>query len=419
MKLKVTIGVLLVSMLVISTAFNQKINANQFELMDDTPPFLENKTAWADSVFKTLTPNERIAQLFMVAAYSNQGVTHVKKIEDLVVNNKIGGLIFMQGGPLRQAELINRYQEKSKVPLMVSIDGEWGLAMRLDSVVKYPWQMTLGAIQDEQLIYEMGVDIGEQCRRLGIHVNFAPVVDINVNPKNPIINARSFGENKENVANKGIAYMKGMQSVNVMANAKHFPGHGDTDKDSHKALPIINHSKARMDSVELYPFYKLINSGLGSMMVAHLDIPAYAGEDKHYHAGDNRLIVSVKGIRICLQVCYDLRFPVWSRNNKATYDVLLYVANWPERRSVPWKTLLQARAIENMSYVIGVNRVGEDGNGINYSGDSSVFSPLGEQLWQRSGKAVCETITIDKQQIVEARERFPFLDDADNFIVAD
>jgi beta-glucosidase-like glycosyl hydrolase/CubicO group peptidase (beta-lactamase class C family) len=158
---------------------------------------------------------------------------------------------------------------------MVSIDGEWGLAMRLDSTVKYPWQMTLGAIQDDQLIFEMGVDIGEQCKRLGIHVNFAPVVDINVNPKNPIINARSFGENKENVARKGIAYMKGMQSVNVMANAKHFPGHGDTDKDSHKSLPTIKHTKARMDSVELYPFYQLIENGLASIMVAHLNIPAY------------------------------------------------------------------------------------------------------------------------------------------------
>lgn len=146
---------------------------------------------------------------------------------------------------------------------------------------------------------------------------------------------------------------------------------------------------------------------------------AYAGEEKHYHAGDNRLIVSVKGIRICLQICYDLRFPVWSRNNKAVYDVLLYVANWPERRSMPWKALLQARAIENMSYVIGVNRVGEDGNGINHSGDSSVFSPLGEQLWQVSNKEVCHTITIDKQEVIDARERFPFLDDADNFIVAD
>ncbi len=185
----------------------------------------------------------------------------------------------MQGGPVRQANLINHYQQISKVPLMVSIDGEWGLAMRLDSTVKYPWQMTLGAIQDEQLIYKMGVDIARQCKRLGIHVNFAPVVDINVNPKNPIINARSFGENRENVASKGIAYMKGLQSLNVLANAKHFPGHGDTDKDSHKSLPTINHSTARMDSIELYPFKKLIANGLSSMMVAHLYIPAYVKEN--------------------------------------------------------------------------------------------------------------------------------------------
>jgi beta-glucosidase-like glycosyl hydrolase/CubicO group peptidase (beta-lactamase class C family) len=276
MKVEKIIGIGLVLVLVVTTAFVQPLANDVVVDNENDPPFLEVPTNWADSVFKTMTADERTAQLFMVAAYSNQGANHVAKIEKLVTENKIGGLIFMQGGPLRQAELINRYQKKSKVPLMVSIDGEWGLAMRLDSTVKYPWQMTLGAIQDEQLIYEMGVDIGEQCKRLGIHVNFAPVVDINVNPKNPIINARSFGENKENVASKGIAYMKGMQSVNVMANAKHFPGHGDTDKDSHKALPIINHSKARMDSVELYPFYKLINNGLASMMVAHLDIPAYA-----------------------------------------------------------------------------------------------------------------------------------------------
>jgi beta-N-acetylhexosaminidase len=279
MKVEKIIGIGLVLLLVATTAFVKPLSNNSIIDKENDPPFLEVQGNWADSVFKTMTPDERTAQLFMVAAYSNKGANHVAKIEKLVVENKIGGLIFMQGGPLRQAELINRYQKKSKVPLMVSIDGEWGLAMRLDSTVKYPWQMTLGAIQDEQLIYEMGVDIGEQCKRLGIHVNFAPVVDININPKNPIINARSFGENKENVASKGIAYMKGMQSVNVMANAKHFPGHGDTDKDSHKSLPTINHTKGRMDSVELYPFYKLIENGLASMMVAHLNIPAYAEEE--------------------------------------------------------------------------------------------------------------------------------------------
>lgn len=145
----------------------------------------------------------------------------------------------------------------------------------------------------------------------------------------------------------------------------------------------------------------------------------YAKEDEHYHAGEKRLIVSVKGIRICLLVCYDLRFPVWARNKNKEYDVLLYVANWPERRSLAWKTLLQARAIENLSYAIGVNRVGEDGNSIAYSGDSSVFGPLGEPIWQQTGKAICHTITIDKETVEQARAQFSFLDDADKFIILD
>jgi beta-N-acetylhexosaminidase len=279
MKLEKIISILLMMLLVLTSAFVKPEPNKVLIDIGNGPPFLIGPNNWADSVFNTLTDDEKTAQLFMVAAYSNKDEKHTQEIEKLITENKIGGLIFMQGGPVRQAELINKYQELSKVPLMVSIDGEWGLAMRLDSTVKYPWQMTLGAIQDEQLIYKMGVHIGEQCKRLGIHVNFAPVVDVNVNPKNPIINARSFGENKENVANKGVAYMKGMQSVNVMANAKHFPGHGDTDKDSHKSLPTINHSKERMDSIELYPFKKLINNGLTSMMVAHLNIPAYSPEE--------------------------------------------------------------------------------------------------------------------------------------------
>ncbi|MBW6484256.1 MAG: serine hydrolase [Vicingaceae bacterium] len=240
-----------------------------------TLEFVSSNSIWADSIIQTLSLDEKIGQLLMVAAYSNKDKNHTKQIDNLITNYHIGGLIFMQGGPVRQAQLYNRYQKLATIPLLVSIDGEWGLAMRLDSTIKYPWQMTLGAIQDNDLIYNMGVDIAEQCKRLGIQVNFAPVVDVNVNPKNPIINARSFGENKQNVAQKGIAYMKGMQSLNVLANAKHFPGHGDTDKDSHKALPIINHTKERLDSIELYPFKELINNGLTSMMVAHLFVPAY------------------------------------------------------------------------------------------------------------------------------------------------
>ncbi|MBA3900854.1 MAG: serine hydrolase, partial [Bacteroidetes bacterium] len=238
------------------------------------PNFLLNPQ-WADSVFNKLSPDERIAQLFMVAAYSNKDQKHVDEITKLVKEYKIGGLIFFQGGPLRQANLTNYYESLAKVPLMVSIDGEWGLAMRLDSTVQFPKQMTLGAIQDDSLIYHMGAEIAAHCKRIGIHVNLAPVVDVNNNPLNPVIGNRAFGENKYNVARKGIAYMKGMQDNGVMANAKHFPGHGDTDSDSHKTLPLILHSRQRIDSLELYPFKELIANGLGSMMVAHLYIPAY------------------------------------------------------------------------------------------------------------------------------------------------
>lgn len=238
------------------------------------PPFLGNDNRWADSVFKTLSPDERIAQLFMVAAYSNKDKTHVKEIKKLVDEYKIGGLIFFQGGPVRQAMLSNCYQSCSKVPLLISMDAEWGLAMRLDSTTKFPRQMTLGAIQNDSLIYQMGVEIARQTKRLGMQVNFAPDIDINNNPLNPVIGNRSFGENKLNVTKKALMYMKGMQDNHVLACGKHFPGHGDTDSDSHKTLPTIKSSRARLDTLELYPFKELIAQGLGSMMVAHLSIPA-------------------------------------------------------------------------------------------------------------------------------------------------
>jgi len=239
-----------------------------------SPVFLTQNNKWVDSVFKTLSEEERIAQLFMVAAYSNRDSSHQQEIEKLITDQKIGGLIFFQGGPIRQANLTNAYQTIAKVPLLVSIDAEWGLAMRLDSTMKFPKQMTLGAVSDNNLIYQMGEQIAMQCKRMGIHINLAPVADVNNNSENPVINYRSFGEDKYKVANKAIAYMKGMQNKGIMANAKHFPGHGDTDSDSHKTLPIIKHNRERLDSLELYPFQQLIDSGLGSMMIAHLYIPS-------------------------------------------------------------------------------------------------------------------------------------------------
>ena len=229
---------------------------------------------WVDSVYNQLSFEEKVGQLFMVAAYSNKNEAHNKSIDELVEKYKIGGLIFFQGGPVRQAKLTNRYQAKAKVPLFIGIDAEWGLSMRLDSTYRYPWNMTLGAIKDYNLIEQLGKQMAEQSKRMGIHFNFAPVVDINTNPKNPIIGNRSFGEDKINVTKAAIALTKGLQSGGVFATAKHFPGHGDTSTDSHHTLPVINFDSKRIDEVELYPYKELIKNGLASVMVAHLSVPS-------------------------------------------------------------------------------------------------------------------------------------------------
>ncbi len=229
---------------------------------------------WVDSVYNELSQQERVAQLFMVDLFSNKEKAHVDKVRQLVTENKIGGVIFSKGGPVQQAQLTNELQGKSKVPLMIAMDAEWGLAMRLDSVYAFPWNMTLGAARKSTTSYEVGKRIGEHCKRLGVHINFAPDVDINTNPKNPIIGNRSFGELRDNVTQKSYAFMEGLQSTGTLACAKHFPGHGDTDQDSHKTLPTVNFTAQRIDSVELFPYKRLINHGLSSVMVAHLNIPS-------------------------------------------------------------------------------------------------------------------------------------------------
>ena len=239
------------------------------------PPFTSHlNDPWVDSVLNALTPDERVAQLFMLRAHSNKNEAHVQSLLKLINEHKVGGLVVFQGGPGRQARMLNRLQEASEVPLFVAMDAEWGVGMRLDSAVSYPYQMTLGAIRNTQLLYQMGQQVARDLKRVGVHSNFAPVVDVNNNPNNPVINYRSFGEDKDNVAAKGLAYMQGLQDERVLTTAKHFPGHGDTDTDSHKALPQINHNLDRLTSVELYPFLKLIEAGVGGVMVAHLDIPA-------------------------------------------------------------------------------------------------------------------------------------------------
>jgi beta-glucosidase-like glycosyl hydrolase/CubicO group peptidase (beta-lactamase class C family) len=221
-----------------------------------------------------LTIDQKIGQLFMIQAYSNLKNTHTDELIKLINHFQVGGVIFMQGGPVAQAKISNTLQKASNVPLLVAIDGETGLGFRLDSTISYPVQMALGAITNDSLIYRMGYEIGQQCRMLGIHMNMAPVADVNTNDSNPIINYRSFGEDKKQVARKSWLYAKGMQDAHVLATAKHFPGHGDTQTDSHTGLPVIRQTKSQLDSLELYPFSYLIKKGIGAVMTGHLNVPA-------------------------------------------------------------------------------------------------------------------------------------------------
>jgi beta-N-acetylhexosaminidase len=235
---------------------------------------LQEQNSWVDSVFEKLNRRERIAQLLMVRAHTNLGQAYSDSVGKVIKRERLGGVVFFQGGPGRQAEVSNKYQAVSKTPLLVAMDAEWGLGMRLDSTISYPYQMTLGAIQDNSLIYEMGRQIAKDFKRLGMQINFAPVMDVNNNPKNPVINYRSFGDNKYKVAEKGAAYVKGLQDEGILVTVKHFPGHGDTDVDSHYDLPQLNFTRERLDSLELYPFKEVIREGASGVMIAHMNIPS-------------------------------------------------------------------------------------------------------------------------------------------------
>ncbi len=232
---------------------------------------------WVDSVFNSLSTDEKIAQLFMLRA-NNPGGAYFEEVSEYIKKYNIGGITFYRSTPHKQAQQTNYWQSIAKTPLLISIDAEYGLAMRLDNIISFPYQITLGAIQNDSLIYLMGREIGKQCNFMGIHMNFAPVVDINNNPDNPVINSRSFGENRYNVYLKGKAYAKGLKRENIIATAKHFPGHGDTDIDSHLDLPVIGCDYNRLDSLELFPFRYLIKDSIDAIMTAHLYIPSLEKE---------------------------------------------------------------------------------------------------------------------------------------------
>ncbi len=235
---------------------------------------IDRANAWADSVLAQLTLDQKLGQLFMVAAYSDKNEEFNAGLETLVTQYHVGGLLFFQGGPKRQLRLVNRFQEKATIPLLIGMDLEWGLGMRLDSTISFPKQITLGAIEDNSLIYEMGREIARQCKSIGVHINFAPVADINSNSRNPVIGVRSFGEDKKKVATKALAYMKGLQDGGIIACAKHFPGHGNTFSDSHIKIPTLHNSAQGLRETEIYPFERLFQNGLQATMIGHLGVPA-------------------------------------------------------------------------------------------------------------------------------------------------
>ncbi len=245
---------------------------SQFDPLQAKDSIAQNR--WADSVLKTMSVDQKIGQLFMVAAFSNKDKKHTDYISNLVKTHHLGGLCFFQGSANGHVTLINKYQSEAKIPLLISLDGEWGLDMRIDNTIGYPYNMALGAIRDDKLLFNMGKSVAEQYKRLGIHIDFAPVVDINTNPKNPVIGNRSYGENKYNVSQKAMQFMKGLQSEHIIGSAKHFPGHGDTSQDSHKTLPTVDLSQSRIENIELYPYKELIKNGLTGVMVAHLSVPS-------------------------------------------------------------------------------------------------------------------------------------------------
>jgi len=252
---------------------NSQVSA-QYQPKNISPSEQKKAQQWVDKTYNSLSQDEKLGQLFIVALYTNKDENHINQVRNIVTNDKIGGLILMQDDAAREINLVNEFQQKSKIPLMIGMDAEWGLYQRIATAHKFPWAMTLGAIQDKNLIYQMAAKIAEDCKRMGINWDFAPVVDVNTNPSNPIIGNRSFGSEVSNVTQSALSYSNGLQDNNILAAIKHFPGHGDTSTDSHLDLPVVSHNLERLNSIELAPFKALMDKGIGGVMVAHLYVPS-------------------------------------------------------------------------------------------------------------------------------------------------
>ncbi|MDW9383036.1 glycoside hydrolase family 3 protein [Chryseobacterium sp. JV558] len=264
---------LLYTSLFIVALISPKVNA-QYQPKNTSKEDLKKAQKWVEKNYKNLSQDEKLGQLFIVALYTNKGEDYISQVRNIVTNDKIGGLILMQDDAAREINLVNEFQQKSKIPLMIGMDAEWGLYQRIATAHKFPWAMTLGAIQDKNLVYQMAAKIADDCHRMGINWDFAPVVDVNTNPNNPIIGNRSFGSEVDNVISSALSYSNGLQDNNILAAIKHFPGHGDTSTDSHLDLPVVSHSMERLNTIELAPFKALMDKGIGGVMVAHLYVPS-------------------------------------------------------------------------------------------------------------------------------------------------
>ncbi|OPC31267.1 glycoside hydrolase family 3 protein [Elizabethkingia miricola] len=261
------------TLLTISVFLSPEYSA-QYQPKNINKQELEKARQWVDKTYNSLSQDEKLGQLFITALYTNKDQNHINFVRQLVNKEKIGGIILMQDNAAQEIDLVNEFQESSRVPLLIGMDAEWGLYQRIAAAHKFPWAITLGAIQDDKLVYEMASKIASDAKRMGVNWDFAPVVDVNTNPSNPIIGNRSFGSDVQNVIRKGLAYSNGLQDNGVLAAIKHFPGHGDTDKDSHLDLPVVKHNIDRLNNIELAPFKALMDKNVGGVMVAHLYVPA-------------------------------------------------------------------------------------------------------------------------------------------------
>ncbi|WP_407535392.1 glycoside hydrolase family 3 protein [Elizabethkingia miricola] len=261
------------TLLTISVFLSPEYSA-QYQPKNINKQEMEKARQWVDKIYNSLSQDEKLGQLFITALYTNKDQNHINFVRQLVNKEKIGGIILMQDNAAQEIELVNEFQESSRVPLLIGMDAEWGLYQRIAAAHKFPWAITLGAIQDDKLVYEMASKIASDAKRMGVNWDFAPVVDVNTNPSNPIIGNRSFGSDVQNVIRKGLAYSNGLQDNGVLAAIKHFPGHGDTDKDSHLDLPVVKHNIDRLNNIELAPFKALMDKNVGGVMVAHLYVPA-------------------------------------------------------------------------------------------------------------------------------------------------